>query len=177
MGKENLNKKKRCPRCGYKTYMESAVCPDCGLVYERIQNLSNQRAKEEIKAKRKHNVIYVKTMPSDVNKKKFWLLFIFLGFMGAHNIYVGKYGRGYYTMITGILAILGFLVYEIVFFQGGNAYAVEYYLSSSLFTFYFFGLIISFSDSLSLLLRNFKYPATLTEEDYNKVITKKIRGK
>ena len=170
-------KKKKCPRCGKKVLEDMPVCPDCGLKYELIQNLSNKQAQIELKAKRPQNVLYVTTRPSDVSKKKFWLLFAFLGIFGAHNIYVGKKGRGYYTLITGLLAILGFLVFEIVFYQGGDAYAVEYYFTGPLMTFYLFGLLIWFNDSISLIFSKYKFPASLTKEDYEKVIANKIRGR
>lgn len=170
-------KKKRCPRCGKKVYVDSAICPECGLKYSLIQNLSNKQAQIELKEKRKQNVLYVTSMPSDVNKKKFWLLFAFLGIFGAHNIYIGKKGRGYYTMITGILAVLGFLVWDIVDHMGGNSWAVQYYLTGSLMTFYLFGLLIWFSDSLALIFSKFKYPASLSKEDYERVIADKIRGR
>lgn len=172
-------KKKKCPRCGCKTFLEGEICPGCGLKYKLLQNLSNVRAKEEIKAKHKQNVLYVTSMPSDVNKKKFWLLFAFLGIFGAHNIYVGKYGRGYYTLVTAILAFLAFMIYEIVFFQAGwvTASYVEYYFTSPIITFYVFGLLVWFSDSISLMFKTFKYPATLNQETFDNVIANKIRGR
>ena len=172
-------RKKKCPRCGYKTLLEAEVCASCGLKYSLIQHLSNQRAKQEIKAKHKQNVLYVTTMPEDVSKKKFWLLFAFLGVFGAHNIYIGKYGRGYYTLVTAICSLLAFLVYEFAFFQYGwvAASAVEYYFTAPVITFYVFGLLVWFNDSISLIFRNFKYPATLSQKDYDEVIANKIRGR
>ena len=175
--KENLNKKKRCPRCGTKLFLEVEKCPECGLLFSRIQNLSNERAKEEIKKKRMSNVIEVSTMPSDVSKKKFWLLFLLTGWFGGHNLYIGKFKRGYYSLITGILAVLAFLIYEIVFFQGGNANLVYYYFTGPCMLFFVFAVMIWFIDLVSLTFKSFKYPATLSAEDLERVITKKVRGR
>ena len=53
--KQNLVKKKVCPRCKGKTFLEATQCPHCSLLFERIQNLSNKEAKEQIKAKNSKN--------------------------------------------------------------------------------------------------------------------------
>ena len=176
MAKDDFNKKKKCPRCGSKMHINAEKCAGCGLLFERIQNLSNIEAKKNIKEKKLDNVLNVCSMPKDVNKKKFWLLFAFLGWFGGHNIYVGNYKKGYYALITGIIAIFAFCVQEVFFFQGWNYMAVAYYFANPAMLFFVFGVVIWFSDCFNLIFKQFKYPASLTAEDYEKVITKKIRG-
>lgn len=175
MGKD-LYKKKKCPRCKGSMYIETPKCPHCGLVFEKIQNLSNVQAKNELREKKYKNVLYVCTMPKDISKKKFWLLFAFLGWFGAHNIYVGNFKKGYYGLITGLLAVFSFAVFELVTFLGGNGNAVLYYFTNPIFTFFVFAVLIWFSDLIGLMFRKYKYPASLTKEDYEKVINEKIRG-
>ena len=177
MAKDNLNKRKKCPRCGSKMHILAEKCVNCGLLFERIQNLSNVEAKKNIKEKKLDNVLKVYAMPKDVSKKKFWLLFFFLGWFGGHNIYVGNYKKGYYALITGIIAIFAFCLQEIFFFSGWNYFVVQYYLTSPAMLFFVFGVLIWFTDCLNLVIRQFRYPASLTQEEYEKVLTKKLRGK
>lgn len=174
---ENLNKKKKCPRCGYKMYQEVTKCQSCGLSFARIQNLSNQSAKKLIRQKNKKNVLYVNVMPKDVNKARFILFFVIFGWFGAHNIYIGKYKRGWYSLITGVLSIIGFGIYEYMMtIDTSSAFIVLKYFTNPAMLFFTFGIIVWFYDLLKLTMRQYKYPASLTQDDLENVLREKMRG-
>lgn len=102
LAKEKLYK--RCPRCNEKTYINKKVCDNCNLVFSRLEFASNKKAKEEIrKGNAKTNVIMTKTFPRDVNR---WVLFIicaFGGALGIHNIYIGRYIKGFFSLFMTLL--------------------------------------------------------------------------
>lgn len=171
------NKQKKCPRCGFKMHIDMVKCPYCGLLFERIQNLSNKQAKKELKEKNTKNVLNVTTMPADVNRKKFYLLFAFLGFFGAYNLYVGKKKTGTYQLVSAVLGIVSFIIYEIInSFNANSAQIFYYFVTGSLLLFFSIGILIWFFDLFKLFGKKFKYPASLTEQDKEKVIAKKIKG-
>lgn len=99
-------KTKRCPRCQTKNGMASYRCSECGLVFSRVENGSNQLAKSLILAGKKNYTVNAKMFPKDVSKKKFLLLSGFLGLFGAHNFYVGRYKKAVIQLIFGIVIIL-----------------------------------------------------------------------
>ena len=102
---------KKCPRCGEKTFINAKTCDNCKLVFARMEFASNKKAKQEIKAGRgKDNVIKSRTMPKDINRWKLLLICLFGGLVGAHNIYIGRYIKGFFSMffilLTAILVLL-----------------------------------------------------------------------
>ncbi|MGN1227365.1 MAG: hypothetical protein ACI4TX_01850, partial [Christensenellales bacterium] len=103
------NEYKRCPRCGSKTALASKTCAVCNLKFDRIENLSNKEAKKAIKNKEKEKVLYITQCPKDVNKKKFYLLYFLLGWFGIYNLYIGKFKKGYYSLITLSSFIIAFI--------------------------------------------------------------------
>ena len=159
------NDYKRCPRCGQKVFSVVKSCTNCGLKFDRLSNLSNKEAKKAIKNGKKENILYVTTPPSDVNKKKFLLLFWLLGIFGAHNIYVGKYKRGFYSLITVIAFIVTFIISDILFTNGIDTSSLQYYIVGPFTTFAVFGILIWFIDLVPVVTKSFKYPATMSSEE------------
>lgn len=85
---------KRCPRCNVKMPSFTAVCPGCGLNFNKFDSATNCDAKKMLRAGEKEQVLYRKGCPSDVSKIKLLLLTVFLGFAGAHYYYVGRNKMG-----------------------------------------------------------------------------------
>ena len=100
---------KKCPRCGQKVLFNERKCPDCGLLYERLEYVSNKAGKKNIVAGKKDEVIYVSKLPDDV---PFWklLLIALIGFTGSHCLYVGKYKRGFITLAVFLLSMVGIII-------------------------------------------------------------------
>lgn len=90
---------KRCPRCDMKMPVQAKICPGCGLNYDKFDMATNRAGKLAVKEGRKDDIVMRKGCPADVNKTKLLLITIFLGFTGAHNYYVGRYGRGIFFTV------------------------------------------------------------------------------
>lgn len=105
MRKKPFNSK-RCPRCGTKNDYTQQRCTECGLIFSRVENGSNQLAKDLIMTGQKDMVIKAPMFPKDVSKKKFMFLCGFLGFFGAHNFYVGRFIKAIYQLVVGVFSVL-----------------------------------------------------------------------
>lgn len=96
---------KVCPRCSEKCDITDTKCPDCGLIFARLEFGSNKLAKKNILAKNKDHVVYTTTLPKDLKRRNLLLLCGFLGIFGAHNLYCGRYLKGIYMFFCGILTL------------------------------------------------------------------------
>ena len=101
----NFKKSKTCPRCNEKCDLTATKCTDCGLVFARLELGSNKLAKKKILTGKKDEVVYNRAIPKDVNKWILWSLVFFFGIFGAHNLYVGKFWKGAYMALCGLLSI------------------------------------------------------------------------
>lgn len=111
-----FKEKKRCPRCGKKVSSEMGVCPQCKLNFQKFFSATNKEAKDALRQGEKDRVVYRLGVPSDVSKLKLLLLTIFLGFLGAHNYYVGRKNRGFfYSIFFGVGIIYTFLTFKFDF--------------------------------------------------------------
>ena len=100
------NPYKKCPRCKNKVQDYQKKCDECGLIFSRLDKAQNKFARKELLGGHKENVVYVKKLPSDVSRWKLILLCGFLGVFGAHCFYVGRYPRGFYMLIVGLISIV-----------------------------------------------------------------------
>lgn len=96
---------KRCPRCNTKQNIESAKCPACGLIFDRLKNVTNRAGKQALNSGEKKKVIYVKTPPIDVNKWKLLILDIFFGFFGVPFFMVGRKKVGFLFLVSLFLFV------------------------------------------------------------------------
>lgn len=102
----------KCPRCGEKAFKHEKVCDNCKLVFSRLEYATNKAAKRAIKQGRgKTDVIKSLTLPHDVSKWKLLLICAFGGVVGAHNIYVGRYIKGFFslffiTLLVGMILLV-----------------------------------------------------------------------
>ena len=101
---------KHCPRCNCKMPKEIMVCPKCRLNFIKFDQATNSEAKLALKQGDKDRVVYRSGCPSDVARWKLMLLTIFLGFMGAHNYYVGRTKRGIFFTIFFIIGIINAII-------------------------------------------------------------------
>lgn len=107
MAREKLYKK--CPRCGEKTFAQAQVCDNCKLIFSRLEFASNKEAKRQIKAGNRHAVIKTRTFPKDLNRWKLFGICAVGGLVGAHNIYIGRYIKGFFALF-GILILAGLIL-------------------------------------------------------------------
>lgn len=97
--------KKKCPRCHTKTASTTVVCPDCQLNYQKFEQATNKEAKINMQQGEKDQILMRKGCPSDVKKWKLILITLFLGFMGGHHYYVGRYKMGIFYTIFFIVGV------------------------------------------------------------------------
>lgn len=87
---------KHCPRCNYKMPTEIVVCPQCQLNYNKFNSATNKQAKQKLRQGEKESVLMRKGRPDDVKFVPLLLMCVFLGFLGAHHYYVGRYKMGFF---------------------------------------------------------------------------------
>lgn len=110
----NIFENKRCPRCNTKMPKEIMVCPSCRLNFVKFENATNAEAKIALKMGEKDRVVYRKGCPKDVSRTKLTLLTVFLGFLGAHNYYVGKTHRGVFFTIFFIIGVINAIITNVL---------------------------------------------------------------
>lgn len=108
---------KRCPRCDKKMLITATKCDECGLIFSRLDYATNKAAKEKLKRGDRDYILQVTTIPKDVSYLKLLLYTLFLGLMGGHYYYVGKYVKG--ALMT---LMFTYAIFCVIF----NAQIVEY---------------------------------------------------
>lgn len=147
------NAYKKCPRCKNKVHDHEKKCSECGLIFSRLAEAKNKYAKKELLHFNRKNVVYVRTLPSDVNRVVLALLCLFLGLFGAHNFYVGRYIRAVYMFVVGIAS------YIIVALNLSS----ESYNTFMSFFFVFVGVLayLWITDLVLIIINKFKVPVAL----------------
>lgn len=140
---------KKCPRCGNKCLSQQDKCEECGLIFERLEQSSNKAAKLKLLHFDSDYVIYTNHYPKDISYIKLLLLTIFLGIMGAHYYYVGKF-------IKGILMSLSFVY--LVFCTIFNAQLMQYENNSLFFLPIGIAGICWVVSLIYVIVRKFKVP-------------------
>ncbi len=156
---------KVCPRCKTKEPLNNPRCSGCGLVFERMKNVTNKAGKKAIKNKEYNKVLYVTNFPKDVNRIKFLILTIFLGLFGVHYYRVGRYKWFIFDLIAFFFAFVYSVV--LVFFKVSDAVIGASYwgllLQLSAFP---FGVsaIMWVGSIIQVLTKSFKIPVAIDEE-------------
>ena len=120
---------KRCPRCDSKLPIELIVCPECKLNFQKFESATNKEAKQALKEGEKDRVLMRNGRPSDVSFVKLLILTIFLGFMGAHYYYVGRYKKGIFFNVFFIIGIVNAILTTFLDVSpSGDLYQVFYFL-------------------------------------------------
>ena len=81
MAKYKKSETKKCPRCGEKCLFASPKCPECGLVFSRLNFVTNKAGKKCVLKRQKDKLLYMTSWPSDVSRLKAILLCGFLGLL------------------------------------------------------------------------------------------------
>lgn len=84
-------------------------CSGCGLVFERMQNVTNRAGKKYLREKKYKSVVYDTNLPKDIVKWELLLIAIFLGWSGAHYAKVGRY-KMFSFMLLSFLAIMTYTI-------------------------------------------------------------------
>lgn len=148
---KSLENKKICPRCQLKVDSSCEECPDCGLMFSRLAIATNKDAKELKKRGERQFIVNTSTLPSDVNFVKLFCLTIFMGFVGGHCFYVGRYARG-------LILLLNFIMIVCLTIFNAQLIAFSEALVGALCTFAGFILFIWFYDIFMVALKKFKVP-------------------
>ncbi len=97
---------KKCPRCEAKCLVNQLRCPECGLIFSRVEEATNAAAVERLKNKEKESVLYVKKVPKDLKKWKLVLFTVLLGLVGGGYFYVHRWQRGLWYILGFVLWVL-----------------------------------------------------------------------
>ena len=145
-----------CPRCKEKNFKNQKKCSECGLVFEKLNYVTNRAGKIAVVKREKEKVLNVTNWPSDVKKHKALLLCGFLGFLGIHNFYLGRYLKGAFSLFVTLVASVCILL--------------ENYIDYSKFyeTFFFLPTAIMFIfwwlDFILILINKYKIPVSIDYE-------------
>lgn len=157
--KKELGKVKTCPRCGLQ-YMEGLVsCPDCGLIFSRLDHATNHDAKQKIKRFDFDYIIKTNKLPSDLSFIRLLLYSIFFGVFGGHCFYVGRYFRGGFLLIN----FLFFLCLAI--FNSEIALVADGALLGVLSTICGFIMLLWIWDIIMIAIKRFKVPIAIDLEN------------
>ena len=104
----------KCPRCGEENFKTQKKCSDCGLIFDRLNYVSNRAGKIAVIKREKENILRVTKWPSDAKKGKALLLCGFLGLVGAHNFYLGRYLKGFFSLIVTLVACVCILLENVI---------------------------------------------------------------
>lgn len=150
---------KKCPRCHEKYLISQKKCQFCGLVFDRLNYVSNKSARKEVIKLHRRNYIMTDEWPADASKKTALLLCAFLGFTGAHNFYLGRFYKGL-TVLFGLICSMVLLLIP----YKSLAYEIIWYISllpaASV-------LILWVLDFIRIFLERYKIPVSIDEKLYS----------
>ncbi len=154
---------KRCPRCEAKMVMEEPKCPACGLIFSRLSKATNKAGKAALKKGEKNKVIYVHSLPEDVNKWKLFFMTLCLGFFGGNSFYVGRYKRGVVFITSFILLFIASAIFTTKLIDNDILYNIAgVIIIPGAFTF-----LLWVMDIVGVLTGKFKVPVSINEEYVN----------
>ncbi len=104
----------KCPRCGEECFKTQKKCLECGLIFERLNHVTNRAGKIAVVRREKENILKVTKWPQDVKKSKALLLCGFLGMVGAHNFYLGRYLKGFFSLIVTLVACVCIMLENVI---------------------------------------------------------------
>ena len=142
-----------CPKCYGGMKKKEGFCPHCGFKLKDFEGATNGKIRIARANGVKDDILYTTDIPIDVSKKKLLLLCIFLGFMGAHNYYVGKFGRAIYSTVTFVV----WTTIVILMISGVTSWVLKNF--TSLFALLFgVSMVIWIFDLINIITKKFKIP-------------------
>ena len=151
---------KRCPRCETKAGLTDPKCPNCGLIFARLNNVTNKAAKKFLRKKQKNKVIFDKVLPPDVHKWRLFFWCLFLGMFGAHRFKVGRVKSAVVYLISTLLLI------TVAFFP--LDWWDDYWLTTMMNVMIIPAACVCISwiiDIINLLTGKFKVPVAIPEDN------------
>lgn len=156
--KDKFASKITCPRCGLKSLAGTESCPDCGLVFSRLALATNKDAKRKLLRGDRTYILKTNKLPEDVSFIKLLLLCIFLGPMGAHNYYTGRYLRG------SVLSLAFLSIILLVVFNQPLVAVNDGALISTLSTICGLIELIWVWDLIAIIIKKYKVPVAIDLE-------------
>ncbi len=102
----------KCPRCGCKALLNQYKCPECGLVFSKLDMATNKAAAERYKKHERNKIIMIRKTPPDLKRWKLILYTVLFGLFGGQYFYTRRWW-------WGIFYLLGFaLLFSLVYFNG-----------------------------------------------------------
>ena len=150
---------KKCPRCEAKCLLSQLRCPECGLVFSRMENATNKAGWQRLKNKEKDAVLYVNQVPPDLKKWKLILFTVLFGLFGGGYFYVKRWQRGIFYLIGFALLTISVVL---------NAYLVNVWdglLIQLLGLFVGIYGVMWILDIIFVCTGKFKIPVSLPEEE------------
>lgn len=145
------------------------MCPFCKITGEQVRNASNKEAMVKIREKDTKEVYNSSYLPKDVNNTRLFLKALFGGFLGIHQMSVGKYKTGWFYAILSFYAIFTYILSHFLF---PSSVVLEYFMKVG----FVFGAIVIFcwiADCFKILFKSFSIPVVLAEVGYGKKEKKK----
>ena len=153
--RRDKDKLKTCPRCDMKVPEFTEICPDCGLDFARLDKATNADAKRKKLRGDRDFIIMTAKLPHDVSFLKLILLCIFLGPVGAHNFYVGRYLKGSVLLADFVIALL------LVIFNEPLMSALGEQPFSAISTILGLIMLMWFWDLLQIITKKYKVPVAI----------------
>ena len=123
-------KTKFCKHCGAKIPEDAVICTTCGRQVEEIKtaqpstpNIVINNANSNTNTNTNTNVVNC-AMGRAKNKWVAILLCVFLGYLGGHKFYEGKFGMGLVYMFTCGLFFIGIVIDFLALLAKPNPYYV-----------------------------------------------------
>ncbi len=153
---------KKCPRCNFRTAKSGIICPNCSLNYTKFDMATNLEAKDAISKGEKARVLMRKGCPTDVNRLKLTLLTIFLGFLGAHLYYVGRWKKAIFYTVFFMIGVAYSIITTSLTISSVNLFWELFYI---LYLVWGAVIILWIIDIVKVCFNKFKIPVSLP---YNK---------
>ena len=155
---------KVCPYCNVKNPKSAQNCVNCNLDFKQLNELSNKEAKKMLIRRKfaetfEGEIVYVNQFPLDCSRKNAIIWCLFLGLFGAHNFYVGRFGKAFTSLILGSFFLLGTGIAGYFNLTAGSVFTQSFYSLSALF-----GIVPIFlwlSDLMALIFNKYKVPVKL----------------
>ena len=166
----------KCPRCGEENFKTQKKCSDCGLIFDRLNYVSNRAGKIAVVRREKENILRVTKWPKDAKKSKALLLCGFLGLVGAHNFYLGRYVKGFFSLIVTLVACVCIMLENVIDYA--SFYESFFFLPTGImFLMWWVDFILIASNKYKIPVElDYEYPEENKKEKNKKENIKKIKN-
>lgn len=160
----------KCPRCGAKALISQHKCPECGLLFAKLDEATNKAAAERYKAHEREAIVFTKKIPPDLKRWKLIVYATTLGLFGAHYFYTRRWW-------WGILYLLGFTLLSVCTIF--NAYFMSTTWGETLIK--VLAIVVGIygicwlADVVKVCLGRFKIPVSLPKKELNAVTTEESK--